>query len=456
MQPPDAQSASGAVEQAAVPFVRPARAERLSDVVIVGAGLGGTIAAVVLGRAGFRVILIDRHEVYPPDFRAEQLVGDQVAMLRRLGVLEGIVAGASRANYALGVRGGRVIDREDSVHYALRYEAMVNAARAQLPASVRFIGGSVSEIEAGPAFQRVRLSSGEAVGARLVVLATGPANALSRKLGIERCVVRTDHSLTIGFDILGTHGDAFAAPVFVYHGESVRSRIDYLTIFPFGQRSRANLFAYRDLQDPWTRAFRRNPRETLLASMPGLERFLGAFRLASQVQIRTNHLYHARNYLRDGVVLIGDAFQTSCPAAGTGVGRVLTDVERLCTVHLPQWLATPGMGIEKIRQFYADPVKRACDAEATHRAEYRRAVSIETSLLWCARRLNRHLRENLHGWMVGASNVRTGTSRFMSMTEPAGSAPAIGLGEGDQNDTPAAPRGRAFAGGESGPEAPGV
>ena len=58
-----------------------------------------------------------------------------------------------------------------------------------------------------------------------------------------------------------------------------------------------------------------------------------------------------------GVVLVGDAFATSCPAAGTGTGKVFTDVERLCNVHIPRWLATPGMGADKIAAFYDDPVK---------------------------------------------------------------------------------------------------
>ena len=58
------------------------------------------------------------------------------------------------------------------------------------------------------------------------------------------------------------------------------------------------------------------------------------------------------------MVLIGDAFSTSCPAAGTGTGKVFTDVERLCNVYIPRWFATPGMGAEKIAAFYDDPVRR--------------------------------------------------------------------------------------------------
>ncbi len=86
------------------------------------------------------------------------------------------------------------------------------------------------------------------------------------------------------------------------------------------------------------------------------------------------------------MVLIGDAFQTACPSAGKGITRALTDVERLCTVHIPQWLMTPDMAVEKINAFYDDPVKRASDAEAMHTAHYRRAVTTGTELRWILHR----------------------------------------------------------------------
>jgi 2-polyprenyl-6-methoxyphenol hydroxylase-like FAD-dependent oxidoreductase len=87
---------------------------------------------------------------------------------------------------------------------------------------------------------------------------------------------------------------------------------------------------------------------------PALSRTVGEVTVVGAVQMRVNELMRTTGQCQHGLVLIGDAFQTSCPAAGTGIGRLLNDVERLCHVHIPRWLATEGMGVEKIRQFYAD------------------------------------------------------------------------------------------------------
>ena len=85
-------------------------------------------------------------------------------------------------------------------------------------------------------------------------------------------------------------------------------------------------------------------------------------------------------------MLVGDAFATSCPAAGTGARKVLVDVERLCNVHIPRWLETPGMGEAKIAAFYDDPVKQACDALCAKKAFELRSFSIDPALRWTALR----------------------------------------------------------------------
>jgi hypothetical protein len=85
-------------------------------------------------------------------------------------------------------------------------------------------------------------------------------------------------------------------------------------------------------------------------------------------------------------VLIGDAFATSCPAAGTGARRAINDAERLGNVHIPRWLALPGMDVDKISTFYDDPVKQACDEHSLAKAYDVRSFAIDPGPAWVARR----------------------------------------------------------------------
>jgi 2-polyprenyl-6-methoxyphenol hydroxylase-like FAD-dependent oxidoreductase len=94
-------------------------------------------------------------------------------------------------------------------------------------------------------------------------------------------------------------------------------------------------------------------------------------------------------------VLIGDAFQTNCPAAGTGVARLLVDVDRLCTEYAPRWLATSGMGQEKIAQFYSDRDKIAADQQSLKMARFRQALTSRDDIGWDVRRRLHFLRRSL-------------------------------------------------------------
>lgn len=65
---------------------------------------------------------------------------------------------------------------------------------------------------------------------------------------------------------------------------------------------------------------------------------------------------------------------------------MFADVEQLCTVHIPNWLASPGMDATKIATFYDDPIKRASDQASTDQAYQLRSVSIDDGLIWSAQR----------------------------------------------------------------------
>jgi 2-polyprenyl-6-methoxyphenol hydroxylase-like FAD-dependent oxidoreductase len=210
-------------------------------------------------------------------------------------------------------------------------------------------------------------------------------------LGIEREVVSPNHSICVGFDVKPAHGLAFPFRALTYHAERPSDRLAFLTLFPIGSSMRANFFCYRDMHDPWLRQLRHFPEQTLQAAMPKLRRVIGEFIVTSPVKIRPADLYVTKGHVQPGVVLVGDAFSTSCPAAGTGTGKVFNDVERLCNIHIPHWLASEGMGAEKIAAFYDDPVKRAYDVHSAAKAYQLRALSIEPGLSWEARRWARFM-----------------------------------------------------------------
>src|SRR3984893_8871512 len=363
------------------------------DVAIAGGGPPGATPAAMLGRAGLEVALVDPHPVYPFDFRSEKLAGPQVHLLRRTGLADAVLAAATVMDELWIARFRRVGERRRTDQYGILYDTMVNAMRAAIPARAAFVPAKVMAVSTGADRQTMVLANGEKIGARLVVLATGLNNALRRMLGISRIELSPCHSLSIGFDVQPVGRASFAFPALTYFPERAAERISYFTLFPVGATMRANLFLYREARDPWLKRLRDQPRETLLAAMPGLGKLMGDFAVAGDIIIRPIDLCAVKGHRQPGVVLVGDAFATSCPAAGTGVNKVFTDVERLCNVHVPRWFATPGMGAEKIAAFYDDPVKQACDGDSAARAFYVRSLSCDAGILWQARRWGKIIRQ---------------------------------------------------------------
>jgi 2-polyprenyl-6-methoxyphenol hydroxylase-like FAD-dependent oxidoreductase len=346
----------------------------------------------MLGRSGISAILIDPHPVYPPDFRVEKLSGElQVERFRRTGLAEATLRSATHDQENWIARFGWLLDRKPSQQYGIMYDALVNAIRAQIPDGVESITAKVTSIATSPERQRLVLSNGEEVSARLAVLANGLNVGLRRGLGIERRMVSPCHSISLGFSLVPAGRPSFDFPALTYFSERPDDLIPYLTLFPIGHTMRANLFTYRQMDDPWLAQMRRTPAATLNASLPKLRRITGAFEIAGDLKIRPADLHVTSGHRQAGVVLVGDAFETTCPVTGTGTDKVFTDVERLCNVHIPGWLATDGMGEAKIAAFYDDPVKTACDAWAFAKAFHFRSVSIDDGVYWQAQRWARFL-----------------------------------------------------------------
>jgi len=395
---------------------------RYTDIAIIGGGLAGSTAAAMLGRAGIASLLIDPHEIYPLDFRVEKLSGcEQLDRFARTGLAEAVLPSATHDGENWIARFGYLLDKPPSRQYGIMYADLIGAIRAQVRPPAERVRAKVVDLATSAERQTLTLSTGEAISARLVVLSNGLNLALRRSLGIEHQIISACHSISLGFDLVPVGRPAFDFPALTYFSERPGDRIPYLTLFPVGRRMGANLFAYRAADDPWLREMREKPVETLNAALPRLRRITGEFAVSGDIKVRPADLSVSTRYRRPGIVLIGDAFSITCPVTGTGTDKVFTDAAQLCNLHIPIWLATEGMGADKIASFYDDRVKMACDAWSMAKAFSFRAVSIDTTPYWRAQRwarflswLGKGILRRIRGRLGAATPIRTHSSSASS------------------------------------------
>jgi len=350
---------------------------RETDIAIVGAGLAGSLAATMLGRAGHSVTLIDPFDTCRADFRCEKLEEAHVETLRRAGLLEEVLPAALRYEGVWVARLGRLAEIKAIAEYGIEYSALVNRLRGLIPHDVAFVQSKVTNISLSPERQVLTLTNGERISARLIIGANGVMDGMAgERRAVSRC-----HSVSIGFDVDATH---WPFDALTYFGEDPVHRVAYLTLFPLPSGGRANLFVYRELNDPWFKRLRDHPAAALAECMPQLGRFTGALRPQGPLKIRPVDLVATDNVLQPGIVLVGDAFSTACPVSCTGAAKALLDVERLCNHYIPGWLATHGMSVGKIAQFYNDAEKKRSDAHAFQTSVFAKRAALGQGLLWTA------------------------------------------------------------------------
>jgi 2-polyprenyl-6-methoxyphenol hydroxylase-like FAD-dependent oxidoreductase len=350
---------------------------RETEIAIVGAGLAGSLAATMLGRAGHAVTLIDPFDACRPDFRCEKLEEAHVATLRDARVLDEVLPATRHYRDIWVARLGRLAEIKPIAEYGIEYGALVNRMRALVPPSVTFVQGKVAELALSDERQTLTLTNGEKISARLVIGANGVMGEMvGQRREISRC-----HSVSVGFDVEAGEWP-FAA--LTYFGEDPAQRVAYLTLFPLPSGFRVNLFVYRALNDPWFKRLRDNPAATIAACLPQLARLTGALNVKGPLKIRPVDLVATDNVLQGGVALVGDAFSTACPVSGTGAAKALLDAERLCNIYVPAWLGSPGIGVEKIAQYYNDPDKRRSDAHSLRTSVFAKRAALGEGLLWTA------------------------------------------------------------------------
>lgn len=361
----------------------------VADVLIVGAGLAGAGAAFVLARAGLKVVLVDQFATQAPVFKAEKIEPDQAGVLRTLGLMDAVLPVCTRIHRVACGQEGRIWNCLPIEEYGVFYHDLVNALRQRLPDSVRFVAARVEKLTTSSARQSVSLSDGTLLQARLLVLAAGAVGKMPEQLGMVRDTRSAAHSLSLGFNLEPLHLFPGHSESLTYRENRVGPGIDYLTLFPIGPVLRANMFCYWEIKDPKFQELKSQGMSALQHWLPGLAAITGPLQISSRVEAMPIHLYRFENVAQPGVVLLGDLFQSVCPATGTGLTKVLADIQALLEV-VPGWLQTPDLGPEKIAQYYRNPHKRATDDNSLADAFYRKRLCSDPGLSWTARRWKKY------------------------------------------------------------------
>jgi 2-polyprenyl-6-methoxyphenol hydroxylase-like FAD-dependent oxidoreductase len=358
----------------------------------VGAGLAGASTAVALGRRGYSVAIVDPNPTFPSLFRAEKIEPDQADLLRSLELFDDVAPGTWPIREIVHGRGGKVLYRRPIEQFGISYKDIVNRVRAQYPQSVHAIVGRVESVQGSAKQSEAILVDGRRLQAKLLVLSDGMGTSLVASLGAERRMLKSDLSLAFGFMLERLDSKAFDFDAVTYRPLTVRDSVGYLTLFRMGSSMRGNLFVYWPPSAQPTRDFMREPSSALLRLLPGLDAVIGSFAVSGKVQPFKIDLYRMENLGIPGVVAIGDAYQSVCPSTGTGLSKVLTDVDVLCNSFAPNWLSMESISATEIEKFYVNPRKAAKDAYSMRHALSGRASVVDGSLHWTVRRWIRHLR----------------------------------------------------------------
>ena len=296
----------------------------MHDVLVVGAGPAGTIAALVLARAGVRVRIVDRVR-----FPRDKLCGDtlnpgSLALLDRLGVSQGIRGRALPVNgmVVTGVGGTRVVgeyggglrgaalSRRD-LDLMLLEEA--TRAGAEFDAGVMVRGPLLSTDGSHLVGVRVAAQAEEHhVRARMVIAADGRHSRLAFNLGLATYAARPRRW---AFGAYYTDVDGLTS-----FGE-MHIRLDgYVGIAPL-PGGITNVCAVRELGSPFRaqRADVDSLIESAIAADPALrERFVRARRV-SDVTALGPLAVESRSVGIGGLLLAGDAAGFIDPMTGDGL-----------------------------------------------------------------------------------------------------------------------------------------
>jgi 2-polyprenyl-6-methoxyphenol hydroxylase-like FAD-dependent oxidoreductase len=306
------------------------------DVIVVGTRVAGATTAMLLARAGLRVLAVDRARFPSDTLSTHQVQLPGVALLRRWGLLDEIVARGTPAARTLAFDAGPAVlrgaypaaDGVDAVYSPRRIlldSLLVDAARA---AGATVEEGFVVEGLTGDDGRvtgirgRVKGGPSRTVAARMVVGADGKNSTVARLAGARAYRVRPPAAAACY---------AYFADLPVTGGE-VYNRPDRMVgLWPTGDGLTIVYLGLPAAAFPALRADLTGNFRAAVSAVGDLGERLAAARPVEHVRGTTDLPARILRPYGPGWALAGDAGLVMDPITGQGIGNALRDADALST-----------------------------------------------------------------------------------------------------------------------------
>lgn len=311
------------------------------DVVVVGASLAGSTAAMLLARRGARVLLVEQRPD-PDAFKrvcGHYIQASAVGALRRAGLLDAIeAAGAVRSHGRIRTRYGWIVAPEDTT-----LERSVNLRREKLDPLVRRMAAETPGVELvlGRTARELVHADGRVAGvelegrdgvrtivrARLVVGADGRDSKVARLAGVRERKTRNER-FSYGLYYEGP------PPAGAPDGSVWLLDPEWAAAFPTDDG--LTLYACMPTKDKLP-AFKRDPAkavEDFIAALPDAPPIRDS-RAVSTAIGKVEMPNVARAPIGPGLALVGDASLATDPLWGVGCGWAFQTAEWLADAVAP-------------------------------------------------------------------------------------------------------------------------
>jgi 2-polyprenyl-6-methoxyphenol hydroxylase-like FAD-dependent oxidoreductase len=330
------------------------------DAVVVGASLGGCSTAILLGRAGARVALVERQPGAGAFKRicSHFIQASAVPTLERLDLLEPIAAaGGIRTRVRAWTRWGWIEAPEAAAGEGvnLRREVldpMVRAAAAATPGVELLMGWTAqSLLREGEAFTGVRVRDREGneaeLGGRLVVGADGRDSRVAELSGVEEKVLPHGRFAYGGYFEGGAPAWAPTSAIWMLDP-------DWAAAFPTD--AGLTFYAAMPVKERLPE-FKRDPEAALVEIVAGLPDAppIRSAKLVGPVLGKVEMPNRVRRQTAPGLALAGDAALAADPLFGVGCGWALQSAEWLADSVAPALAGSEPLarGLERYRRRHA-------------------------------------------------------------------------------------------------------